>query len=331
MDTSARSLSDMGPEEIRDAVFDRYGCVAESPGESHGFPVGREFAEAVGYDPAELDALPAACAASFTGAGNPQAAVDLGPKEKLLDIGCGAGLDLCLYARRFGTPERLAGLDGSRSMVATATENLADAGFEGTEVFCTRAETIPLPAEHLDVVTANGIFNLSPDEHQAYVGKSAFAHKGGIHVAAMRRNIHSYQHVNPELVGNEMRTVQFDERNAFGAEQQRTFADTVAHHLFAGKVGKQLLRDPAHPCLIIQRGMAELPEADKAGKRKDRDKRPDQRPPAHAPAESDSSKGRIEERSYPAPAAFATIASGSPPAFALASAQRLAERVPDRQ
>ena len=179
MDTSARSLSDMGPEEIRDAVFDRYGCVADAPGESYGFPVGREFAEAVGYDPAELDALPAACAASFTGAGNPQAAVVLAPGEKLLDLGCGAGLDLCLYARRFGTPERLAGLDGSRSMVATATENLAEAGFEGTEVFCTRAETIPLPTEHLDVVTANGIFNLSPDEHAVMAETARVLKPGG--------------------------------------------------------------------------------------------------------------------------------------------------------
>ncbi|MDP6792427.1 MAG: citramalate synthase [Anaerolineales bacterium] len=51
------------------------------------------------------------------------------------------------------------------------------------------------------------VANLSPDEHQAYVGKSAFTHKGGIHVAAMRRNIHSYQHVDPTLVGNETRTV----------------------------------------------------------------------------------------------------------------------------
>ncbi len=51
------------------------------------------------------------------------------------------------------------------------------------------------------------VANLSPDEHQAYVGQSAFAHKGGIHVAAMRRNIHSYQHVDPALVGNETRTV----------------------------------------------------------------------------------------------------------------------------
>jgi 2-isopropylmalate synthase len=46
--------------------------------------------------------------------------------------------------------------------------------------------------------------NLAPDEHLPYVGKAAFAHKGGVHVAAMRRNEQSYQHINPELVGNQM-------------------------------------------------------------------------------------------------------------------------------
>ncbi|MCC7358390.1 MAG: citramalate synthase [Anaerolineales bacterium] len=51
------------------------------------------------------------------------------------------------------------------------------------------------------------VANLAPDEHQAYVGKSAFAHKGGIHVAAMRRNAQSYQHIDPALVGNTMRVV----------------------------------------------------------------------------------------------------------------------------
>jgi 2-isopropylmalate synthase len=49
--------------------------------------------------------------------------------------------------------------------------------------------------------------NLAPDEHMAYVGKSAFAHKGGVHVAAIRRHSMSYQHVDPELVGNECRVV----------------------------------------------------------------------------------------------------------------------------
>ncbi len=49
--------------------------------------------------------------------------------------------------------------------------------------------------------------NLSPDEHMAYVGKAAFTHKGGVHVAAMRRNPKSYQHIEPELVGNRMEVV----------------------------------------------------------------------------------------------------------------------------
>ncbi len=51
------------------------------------------------------------------------------------------------------------------------------------------------------------VANLAPDEHLAYVGKSAFAHKGGLHVAAMRRTEKSYQHIDPELVGNQMRVV----------------------------------------------------------------------------------------------------------------------------
>jgi 2-isopropylmalate synthase len=51
------------------------------------------------------------------------------------------------------------------------------------------------------------VANLSPDEHMAYVGRSAFAHKGGVHVAAMRRNPTSYQHIDPAQVGNAMRVV----------------------------------------------------------------------------------------------------------------------------
>ena len=49
--------------------------------------------------------------------------------------------------------------------------------------------------------------NLAPDDHMPYVGRSAFAHKGGVHVAAMRRTAASYQHVDPALVGNVSRVV----------------------------------------------------------------------------------------------------------------------------
>lgn len=58
--------------------------------------------------------------------------------------------------------------------------------------------------------TVAEIANLAPDNHLAYVGKSAFAHKGGIHVAAIRRNVDSYQHITPELVGNKMRVLVSD-------------------------------------------------------------------------------------------------------------------------
>ncbi|MCB9653312.1 MAG: citramalate synthase [Deltaproteobacteria bacterium] len=51
------------------------------------------------------------------------------------------------------------------------------------------------------------VANVSLNEQMAYVGRSAFAHKGGIHVAAMRRNERAYQHVEPEQVGNTMRVV----------------------------------------------------------------------------------------------------------------------------
>ncbi len=54
------------------------------------------------------------------------------------------------------------------------------------------------------------VANLTPNDHLPYVGKSAFAHKGGVHVAAMRRSAQSYQHVEPERIGNKMRVVVSD-------------------------------------------------------------------------------------------------------------------------
>jgi 2-isopropylmalate synthase len=51
------------------------------------------------------------------------------------------------------------------------------------------------------------IVNISPDDHQPYVGRSAFAHKGGVHGAATAKVERSYQHIEPALVGNTSRLV----------------------------------------------------------------------------------------------------------------------------
>jgi len=47
--------------------------------------------------------------------------------------------------------------------------------------------------------------NLPHNKHQAYVGDSAFAHKGGVHVSAVLRKAETYEHIKPELVGNHQR------------------------------------------------------------------------------------------------------------------------------
>lgn len=51
------------------------------------------------------------------------------------------------------------------------------------------------------------VVNLAPDEHAPFVGRSAFAHKGGLHVSAVQRNPMTYEHMQPEQVGNRRRIV----------------------------------------------------------------------------------------------------------------------------
>jgi SAM-dependent methyltransferase len=159
-----KTHQELSADEIRAAVSDRYGQVASSPGERFNFPVGRTFAESVGYDADLLERLPNSVWESFTGAGNPQPFVDAQPGEALLDLGCGAGMDLYLYALRVGPTGRLLGLDFSEPMVAKAQSNLHRLGVTNVELLLAPADAIPLPDNSVDLVTANGIFNLSPDK-----------------------------------------------------------------------------------------------------------------------------------------------------------------------
>lgn len=57
----------------------------------------------------------------------------------------------------------------------------------------------------------NEIVNFAPDPHAPFVGRSAFAHKGGIHVSAVERNPLTYEHINPKVIGNERRIVISDQ------------------------------------------------------------------------------------------------------------------------
>lgn len=69
-----------------------------------------------------------------------------------------------------------------------------------------------LPAEKLTMLTevshyVSEIANITPDGHQPYVGQSAFAHKAGLHVAAIGKDSTTYEHVDPNSVGNYQRVL----------------------------------------------------------------------------------------------------------------------------
>ncbi len=84
------------------------------------------------------------------------------------------------------------------------------------------------------------VANLKHDNHKPYVGESAFAHKGGIHVAAVLKRVESYQHVDPALVGNETRAVVSElsghgnliyQARARGLDLNREDAQRVLHQI----------------------------------------------------------------------------------------------------
>jgi len=72
-----------------------------------------------------------------------------------------------------------------------------------------------IPEKNLSLLTSTAYYvaeiaNLGAFHRQPFVGRSAFAHKGGIHVSAVRRNARTYEHIVPELVGNKQRILLSD-------------------------------------------------------------------------------------------------------------------------
>jgi SAM-dependent methyltransferase len=171
-------------EEVRAAVRERYGQVAETPERGFNFPVGRAFAEAVGYPAAWLDTLPPGAAAAFAGVACPVPHAQLVPGETVIDLGCGAGLD-SLYAARFvGASGHVIGLDFSPEMVERARRTLAGAREAPVEVRLTDGVTLPVADGTADAVLVNGIFNLNPDKARLLAEVHRVLRLGGRLVAA---------------------------------------------------------------------------------------------------------------------------------------------------
>jgi arsenite methyltransferase len=154
----------MTADQVRAAVRDRYSQVGDAPERGFNFPVGRAFAEAVGYPAEVLAFLPAGAADAFAGVACPIPHAELAPGETVIDLGCGGGLD-SLYARRLvGPAGRVVGLDFAPAMVARARTSVAAATVPNVEIHLVDGITLPPADGSADVVLVNGIFNLNPDK-----------------------------------------------------------------------------------------------------------------------------------------------------------------------
>lgn len=166
-------------QQLRDGVWRAYSEVGRRPEGEHPFAVGRRFAEGLGYPPELLDSLPAASVEAFTGVSNVALFAELSPGARVLDLGCGAGLDSLVAAQQVGAHGHVLGVDFSRPMLARARAAAAEAHL-GQAQFCqASAEELPLASRSIDVALVNGIFNLNPARGDIFAELARVVRPGG--------------------------------------------------------------------------------------------------------------------------------------------------------
>jgi arsenite methyltransferase len=165
--------------ELRGRVRDAYSFAADHPRDEHPFPVGRGFAESVGYPAELLNALPSFAVDAFAGVSNVSLFADLKQGATVLDLGCGAGLDSLIAARRVGDAGRVIGVDFSPNMLQRARESAEIAELRNVSFEQADAEQLHLKTASVDVALVNGIFNLNPACESIFRELARVVRKGG--------------------------------------------------------------------------------------------------------------------------------------------------------
>jgi len=148
-----------------------YTELALNPAKEFGWGKGKDNARALGYDPAWLARLPDAVWESSAAVGNPFALGPIRPGDTVVDLGCGAGADVCVAALLVGPRGRVIGVDLTPAMVEKARANAALAGFTNIEIIEADIADFPAPDACADIVLSNGAINLSA--HKPCVLKEA--------------------------------------------------------------------------------------------------------------------------------------------------------------
>jgi SAM-dependent methyltransferase len=158
------------PEQIVDQVRSKYGAAARSglSGEQAGV---RAIAEAFGYSAEELAAIPAGANLGLS-CGNPTAFARLRPGETVVDLGCGAGIDVLLAALKVGPTGRAIGIDMTAAMLerarANACQPIQGQILRNVEFHLAAIDHLPLPDASVDCLVSNCVINLAPDKNAVF-------------------------------------------------------------------------------------------------------------------------------------------------------------------
>jgi ubiquinone/menaquinone biosynthesis C-methylase UbiE len=106
-------------------------------------------------------------AASFCGVGNPFSLGPINEGEKVLDIGCGAGIDTMVAVMMTGPSGKAVGIDAISEMLEKARVNLSMTELKNISFHEASAENLPFPNREFDVVISNGVLNLVPNKPKA--------------------------------------------------------------------------------------------------------------------------------------------------------------------
>ena len=160
---------DLDTLRLRAEIESIYRRVATAPSGDFHFHRGPTYAaEMLRYDAAALARLPADSTASFAGVANPHRISSMPLGATVVDIGCGAGMDLLLVADAVGPDGRAIGVDMTEAMAERARTGATSLGLANVEVRLGDAMALPVDSDSVDVVISNGVLHLTPDKEQAF-------------------------------------------------------------------------------------------------------------------------------------------------------------------
>jgi SAM-dependent methyltransferase len=153
--------------QIRASINKKYNKVARRPDGLFKYPTGKAGLQTLQYDPNIINALSDNVSESYCGVGNPFSIGAIPNEGRVLDIGCGGGVDTIVAAMMAGAKGHATGIDMVPDMLQRARGNLGESRIDNVTFVEASAEQIPLADNSFDVVISNGVFNLIVDKVKA--------------------------------------------------------------------------------------------------------------------------------------------------------------------